>query len=103
MSEKNQALELLRAMNEMLQGFKQTAPLLREMLIQMGNSIGGRDAYGYMNVITKLDAASEDERDILVILCVQWISTVLEEAKQDAALKDILMGIFPNGVLKDLL
>jgi hypothetical protein len=102
MAGKNQHLELFKAMNELVQGFRSTAPLLREVIEQMQEGVSGRDAMGWMNSVDKIVNASEDDCQVMVILSVQWIATVIEASKSDPALRNKLVELFPNSVLLGL-
>lgn len=95
----NASLEMLRALGELTKGFQETAPLLRDTVRQMYAMISGKDQMGYFNAADKIDNASVDEKDIMLLLAVQWICQILHAASKDKALLETLKSIYPDSPL----
>lgn len=97
-----QSLDMLRAINELTEGLKESAPLLYRTLSQMMLATSGVDHSGYLWAMDLIDKASVDEKDALLLLATQWMATVLYHQQMDPILGDMLKEIFSDSKILKL-
>lgn len=93
----NEVLAGLRVINELTQGFKAVVPPLHQAINSMAKAVSGKDSVGYLGALTTIDSASDDDRDMMLLLAIQWIATLAVKRQSDALLDDILKETFPAG------
>jgi hypothetical protein len=96
---KNESLEMLRALNELTKEFKKTGPLFFEVVGLMRKATSGQDAYGYLEAADKIDSASVDEKDVMLLLSTQSLASILGAISDDPSLKATFKEKFPDSQL----